>query len=194
MKLDLKTGIILLGILLVINRLFIDKKPPPDGSGSDGDQGGGVRGTATNRKFTTSQLQNSFEEVKKAFGSKIAKETEQLFRKETRNFDSGQFRKTFTPGMEAVKGTTSFPWGWSSLYKFLELYPQYGGKFYTVTLTENRTGRKKRFIGFPSLEGAVMFTAYTINKRPHAGHWRSRDTAIADRYYASMKKFPTKFT
>ncbi len=168
-------------ILLLVNSLFGTNKKPKFKKGM-------------NRKFTDADLQKAFSKVKSVYGEEIARTAEQLYRKETRNFDSGQFRKTFSAGMEAVKGKTAFPWGWGSLTSFVKKYPSYNGEFYTITMTENGTGKQKRFIGFPTLEGAVMFLAYMITKRGHAGYWRSLDKDIADRYLASVKTYSVKFT
>lgn len=181
MKKSIKVILLVVGIILLSNKLLNGDKKPKFKKGM-------------NRKFTESDLKKSFGQVKRVFGEDLAATIEQLYRKETRNFDSGQFRKTFSAGMEAVKGKESFPYGWGSLRQFVEKYPKYGGEFYTVPMTENRTGKTKVFIGFPTLESAVMFTAFMVNKRGDAGLWRSLDPEIAARYAESLKSYPVKFT
>lgn len=182
-----KDLLIVLAFLVLLGGLFYDPK--------DKDKPKVIKG-AKNRPVSDKQLQKAFDKVRQEFGVDIARQTEQLYRKETRHFDSGQFKKTLTPGMEAVKGERGkkFPFGWGSLKTFLNKYPKYNGDFYLVPMVENGTGKTKVFVGFPTLEGAIMFVAYTIKKRGHAGLWRSFDKKIADRYLSSLLKYPVKFT
>lgn len=147
-----------------------------------------------NRDVSEKDLIRAFNTVKDEFGAEIATTAEQLYRKETRHFQSGQFLKTLSPGMEVATGKKEFPYGWGSLTKFIQAYPQYDGGFYTYTMNENGTGKEKTFIGFPTIDGAVMFLAYTISKRKHAGYWRSTKTEIADKYLTSLKTINPKFT
>jgi hypothetical protein len=141
-------------------------------------------------------LQSAFDALEYQYGSAFAKEIEQLFRKETAHFTSGQFMKTFSPGMEAVKGKNIFPWGWGSLAEFANIYP--GAKLnsdtmYVVPMTENNTGLTKYYIGFPDIASAVAFVGYTLKKRLHPGYWRSTKKEIADPYRASYQKIKTEF-
>lgn len=194
-------------ILLIISKMFMKKEEPKEraelGERTD-EKRIGVPKTATQLKkasktpkgldFSPMAIQNALEKVQSVFGDEMAGIVEQLYRKETRNFDSLQFKKTLSAGMEIAKGKTQFPWGWGSLTKFVNEYPEYKGGYFTVPMIENNTGKTKTFIGFPSLEAAMMSLAYILSKRKHAGYWRSTDPAIADRYYASLKTYPIKFT
>jgi len=166
----------------------------------------GTQHNTPDRKFSNDDLENAFKNVSEIFGADVARTVEKMYRKETANFTSGQFKKTFSAGMEisskvAEKGEPFvFPYGWSSLEKFLTKYPQYNGTFYTVTFIkgENKTGKTKTFIGFPTLESAIAFLAYRIdalNKAgKHAGYWRSTVPEVADRYFGTLKAFKTTFT
>ncbi len=166
----------------------------PDGSASGG--GGG----ASNRPFTDAQLQTAFNALKEKYGSAFAKEIEQLYRKETAHFKSGQFLKTFSPGMEVSPSKHTFPYGWSSLVDFANSYhptnhaPVNAQTTFLVPMKENNTGITKYYVGFPDLFGAIQFVGYTLAKRVHPGYWRSTQPAIADTYRASYKQINTQFT
>lgn len=165
--------------------------PVPTGSGG----GSGASGAVTN-----AQLQSAFNALKTKYGSAFAKEIEQLYRKETAHFKSGQFVKTYSPGMEVSPGNHSFPYGWSSLAEFASAYkptnhpPVNASTTYLVPMKENNTGITKYYVGFPDLFSAVQFVGYTLNKRVHPGYWRSTKPDIADAYRASYKLINTQFT
>lgn len=163
------------------------------GATPPGGDPGGDPGNTGNKNISEAMLIEAFQKAKSTFGEGWARKTEQIYRKETRHFDSLQFLKCYTPGMEATKNSTSFPWGWSSLNEFLTLYPQYNGNFYLVPMKENGTGILKRFISFPTLEGAVMFVTWLIQKRGRAGYWRAFDNAIATRYEGDLAKINTHY-
>lgn len=160
----------------------------------DSGSGSGAGSSASDRPISDALLQNAFQKAKAKYGATIAGQTEQLYRKETRNFDSGQFRKTYTPGMEQATGKDEFPYGWGSLNDFLAAFPQYKGEFKLVAMTENNTGITKKYVYFPTLEGAVMFVAYTINRRGNPGYWRSFDEAVAAAYADSLNNYQIKYT
>lgn len=161
-------------------------------SSSPGSSGSGT--DSPNRPWNEADLRNAFQKAAAAFGQTIAGQTEQIYRKETRNFDSGQFAKTYTPGMEQAPGKDDFPYGWGSLNDFLAAYPKYKGNFFLATMTENNTGKIKKFVAFPTLEGAVMFVAYTVKRRGNPGYWRAWDEQIAAAYAESLKAYPIKYT
>lgn len=189
-KKDNKGIIILLGLLLLGGSSRRGSGSGGNGSGT----GSGYTSSHENRQFSEADLRNAFQVAKADFGATIAGQAEQLYRKETRNFDSGQFRKTFSPGMEDWSTNDVYPFGWSSLETFLNQYPKYKGQFFLVAMTENNTGITKKYIGFPTLEGAVMFVAWTIKKRGNPGYWRSWDETTAQNYYKSLLKYPIQYT
>lgn len=155
--------------------------------------------SAGNRIFTDAELRSAFQKVKAKYGAEFAQKTEQLFRKETAHFTSGQFRKTLSPGMEIAGGTnstkTTFPFGWSSLQKFISANPQYNGKFYVHRMNENQTGWSKTFIGWPTLEGSVMFVAWFIQniRGGRFGYWYSLNESKALSYESNMAKINPKY-
>lgn len=182
-----KKGIL---ILLGLGAAFMLSK---SGSGSGSGGGPGVI-------FTDAQLQPAFNALKAKYGSAFAKEIEQLYRKETAHFKSGQFVRTLSPGMEVSPGNHTFPYGWNSLQEFSNAYkptnhpPVNAQTTFLVPIKENNTGLTKYYIGFPDVFGAIQFVGYTLNKRVHPGYWRSTQPDIADAYRASYKQINTQFT
>lgn len=177
------------GLLLLMSKG--KGEPVPVGSGGESGASGSI---------TEAQLQSAFNALKSKYGSAFAKEIEQLYRKETAHFGSGQFRKTYSPGMEVSPGNHSFPYGWSSLADFASAYkptnhpPVNANTTYLVPMKENNTGITKYYVGFPDLFSAVQFVGYTLNKRVHPGYWRSTQPSIADAYRASYKLINTHYT
>ena len=152
-----------------------------------------------NRIFTEQELRSAFKKVADNYGPDFAKKTEQLFRKETAHFTSGQFKKTLSPGMEIAGGTNStqtvFPYGWSSLRNFIQQNPQYNGNFYVHRMNENQTGFSKTFIGWPTLEGSVMFVAWFIKnvRNGRFGYWYSLNESLASSYENNMSKITARY-
>lgn len=120
------------------------------------------------------------------YGRDRAAKAEQLIRKETRHFESRQWKQGNTAGMESFKST--FPFGWSSLRDFVEAKNIDPGLFTTYTMQENNTGKQKTFIRFPSAGIFVLFLDWFItNKRGgHYGKWYSLDLAAANTYQDNM--------
>ncbi len=146
------------------------------------------------QKITEGKLKVAFYKASQKYGVDLAAQVEQLFRKETRNFESTQFKKCLSAGMEVgTIGKTVFPFGWSSLREFVNKNPKYKNGYDTITFRENGTGRLKTFIKFPSLEASVLFTCFMVKKRGHVGKWRSLDEKIADTYLASLLRFKVKY-
>lgn len=135
--------------------------------------------------------------VSNKYGIPFAKTIEQLFRNETRHFASGNFIKTYSPGMEAV--VSSFPYGWSSAKDFWIENKNYTpiGIFKQVenssAMLKSRGERK--FIQFPSLEASMMTVAYIIDKRGgDGGSWFSVDNKVLRaKYNAEIAKIIPRF-
>lgn len=113
--------------------------------------------------------------VKGLYGKPSSIKVEAVFRNETRHFKSGNFAKTYSPGMEAVKrpdgSVLPYPYGWTSLRTFWDENPQYKptGLYMQV---ENDSGQAKSrgeraFIKFPSVEAAFI----TVAKRLQMKGW-----------------------
>lgn len=153
-----------------------------------------------NRIITESEIKAAFQKCAEKYGVDYARKVEQLYRKETAHFTSGQFKKTLSPGMEISGGTSStktvFPFGWSSLSKFIASNPGYPkSQFYVARMNENGTGIGKTFVGFPTMESAVMFTAWFIKniRGGRFGYWYSLNETSALSYESNMSKINPKY-
>ena len=182
-----KIGLVFFGVGLSLIALSRTKK-------TDSPSGG------AQETFSNSQLQPAFNALAEKYGPAFAKEIEQLYRKETAHFKSGQFLKTFSPGMEVSPGNHEFPYGWASLRDFSNAYkptrhaPVNANTTFLVPMKESGTGLTKYYVGFPDLFGAIQFVGYTLHKRLHPGYWRSTQKDVADAYRASYKQINTQFT
>ena len=139
-------------------------------------------------------IKNALATIKQRHGREVAKRVEQLYRKETRHFESGQFKKTLSPGMEPAPQTNSvFPFGWNSLRIFASQNNLNANQFYIAgPFTEGGTGRQKKFIGFPNLVTAMEFLVFMINRRGgNWGKWYSLNEADAARYQNSLNQIST---
>lgn len=152
-----------------------------------------------NRNITDQELKKAFSRISAKYGQEYAKKLEQLYRKETAHFKSGQFLKTLSPGMEIAGGVgstqTTFPFGWSSLQEYANQTLVNKTAFYTHKMNENQTGYAKTFIGFPDIHTSVDFTAWFIkNKRGgQFGKWYSLDPILANQYEVNMGKIITHY-
>ena len=139
-------------------------------------------------------IKNALATIKQRHGREVAKRVEQLYRKETRHFESGQFRKTLSPGMEPSPQTNLiFPFGWNSLKIFAQQNNLRSDQFFiSGPFTEGGTGKQKKFIGFPDLITAMEFLIFMINRRGgNWGKWFSLDSTAAARYENSLNNIST---
>lgn len=126
------------------------------------------------------------------FGSEIAKNIERMYRLETNHFKSGQFKHTFSPGMESFG--KSYPYGWNTMARiFWDANPQhrpvgfYKGK-------ETQTGITKIFLKFPTLKSAMLTVAMFLrNYSNNPGRWFSTDLKKQTAYNDSIYKFKTPY-
>lgn len=131
------------------------------------------------------------------FGREKTEKLEQLYRKETGHFRSGQFMGGGSPGMEPSPNTNKvFPYGWTSLKKFADFYSIGYSSFYlTGPYTEGGTGRQKFFVGFPNVYTGMLFVMYVIKNRGwNFGKWRAFDETIATNYANSLNAINAKIT
>lgn len=128
--------------------------------------------------------------IEQEYGGKIARWVEQIYRLETRNFQSEQYKKSLSAGMEPANDT--YPYGWTTPYE--KVWKQ-NPKLAPIGLTEIMTdsgGRKVRFIRFPSLYAAAKAMAEYL-KKYGPGRWYSTDPALSAAYVASIENIPTRF-
>lgn len=141
----------------------------------------------------TQALRKIFDE----FGREKTEKLEQLYRKETAHFKSGQFLGGASPGMEPSPNNNKiFPYGWTSLKKFADAYSiPYSNFYITGPYTEGGTGRQKFFVGFPNVYTAMLFVMYVISKRGwNFGKWRAFDETISANYNASLNTIIPRIT
>lgn len=142
-------------------------------------------------------IKEALKKIFDEFGREKTEKLEQLYRKETAHFRSGQFKGGASPGMEpSPNNNRTFPYGWTSLKKFSEAYNIPAEKFYiTGPYTEGGTGKQKYFIGFPNVYTAMLFVMYVIGRRGwNFGKWRAFDETISSNYNASLNTIIPKIT
>lgn len=132
-------------------------------------------------------------EIANKYGAERAKRIEQIIRLETAHFNSIQWKKGNTAGMEVGNDKKVFPFGWSSLAEFVELNGLNPSNFSTYTMVENRTGKIKRFIKFPSSFDFILFLAFLMKKRGwDYGSWYSRNKESKERYIETLNRITPK--
>lgn len=116
------------------------------------------------------------------YGPAIARNVERIYRLETNDFTSEQFRRTNTAGQVATKSTFSF--GWSPRGTTPDAYGP------VVTMTENAGGAPKMFVNFKSLPVAMVFLATVMKERGNdPGKWKT--LAGSASYRAAVANMPT---
>lgn len=134
----------------------------------------------------------SLEIVAQEFGTDIARWVERIYRLETRNFQSGQYLYTGSPGMESFG--ENHPYGWTTINRDL-----WGGNMdhapvAKMTMEENVTGKQKTFLVFPDVLSGMLSVAAHISapgKRP--GNWFSNIPEKQEEYENNLLKFSTKY-
>jgi hypothetical protein len=140
---------------------------------------------------------DALKRINAIYGKEKTKKLEQLFRNETRHFTSGQFKGTFSPGMEPAPNTNrTYPYGWSSLKNFAIANNIPASSFYIGgPYTEGGTGRQKYFVGFPNLYTSMLFVMYVIEKRGwNFGKWFSFNESSAQHYNEQISKIIPRIT
>lgn len=142
-------------------------------------------------------IKSALRKIYNIYGYDKTKKLEQLYRKETAHFKSGQYKGTYSPGMEPSPNTNkTFPYGWTSLEKFAQAKGYAPTQFYLRgPYTEGGTGKQKYFIGFPDLFSAMLFVMYVVEKRGwNFGKWRAFDETISNNYNASLNTIIPRIT
>jgi hypothetical protein len=138
-----------------------------------------------NMPVTDSDIKNALQQILNEYGREKTQRLEQLFRWETNHFKSGQFKGSYSPGMEpSPNSNRTFPYGWTSLKNFALANNIPSSQFYVSgPYTEGGTGKQKFFVGFPNLYSSMKFVMYVIGKRGwNFGKWRAFDETIAADY------------
>lgn len=143
------------------------------------------RGRSMEQKF-----KKNLKDISKKYGNSIAQNVEKIYRLETNHFKSGQFKHTFSPGMESFG--VNYPYGWNTISNIYwnqnPLHAPVG--FYTGK--ENQTGLQKTFLKFPSLRAAMFTLAAFLNHYGNnPGRWFSTNKDKQTAYNTSINKFKT---
>jgi hypothetical protein len=129
----------------------------------------------------------------KVYPKAIVENCEKIYRLETNHFKSGQFKGTYSPGME--KFSDKFPYGWTTINKILWSKNPEFKPIGLKTFTENGTGKQKTFLQFRNIEGGVFtlcaFLQYFGN---NAGRWFSLDADLQAQYNAKLENIQTPLT
>ena len=111
--------------------------------------------------ITQQEIIDALQKVKKVYGETIAKYVEQIYRVETAHFKSSQFLYTYSAGM--LKFKDKYPYGWGNFKTFWAVNPSYAPtNFYKIFVS--RENKDFYYLGFNSLEAAMMTLAYYVNK------------------------------
>jgi hypothetical protein len=120
-----------------------------------------------------------------------AKKLEQLYRLETAHFRSGQFKNTFSPGMERFGG--GFPFGWYSLNNyFWKNWPEHKPTNLFYTGIEGGTGKRKTFLKFNNIIDAMATTLANARMKKSFAAWYSNNKDSQKRYLESLNKINPK--
>jgi hypothetical protein len=157
-----------------------------------------------NNLFTEEDAKEALRIINTKYGKDMASKIEKMYRCETSHFTSGQYKHCGTPGMEAVKGTLAPYYGWGSMKKFQEQFPEY----VTVGTWSAMEGKglseqggnaqdkinPKTFVKMNSVLGAMEFVVYTLNNRGgNVGSWYSFDETAQNKYSDSLNGIKAKF-
>lgn len=139
------------------------------------------------------QYQKNLLVLANSFPLWVLKDMERMYRLETRFFTSGQFKGTFSPGMETFG--KKFPYGWITVNREVWSvfpYAKPTGKLWTGK--EGGTGKQKSFLVFPSLLAAMTTVAGFIYHYQNAARWYSTNKESQERYRNTLTRMKTDWT
>lgn len=138
-------------------------------------------------------IKSAIKQALQEFDPDIVQNAERIYRLETNHFKSGQFKGTWSPGMEKFGDT--YPYGWNTLNKvFWSKYPEYRPSGFKP-FTENATGKTKYFLVFPSFKAAFYtLCGFLVHYGNNPGRWFSLDTNQQQAYNAKIVKFTPTLT
>jgi hypothetical protein len=139
------------------------------------------------------QYQKNLLTLRKHFPLWVLRSMEQMYRLETAHFTSGQFKGTYSPGMETFG--KKFPYGWITVNR--EVWSKFPSAKPTGELWTGReggTGKQKSFLKFPSLMAAMTTVAGFINHYQNPARWYSTNTESQARYKNSLSKMKPRWT
>lgn len=170
------TFIIAIGALTVA---LIVAKGRKAASGTGAGAGEGPAGTLSPAD-PEAAFRDALQAVRSKYGDAVAANVERIYRLETGNFKSQQFKLTNTPGMHAL--SDAFPFGWSLAsagFSPADFLPP-------ITMDENAGGTFK-WVRFRSFPAAVSYLGYYLNKyNNNAARWNGGGDPDYTRKLAAM--------
>lgn len=164
-----------IAVIILTTFIVIKEKKPPTGTTKN-----------KGKKVNDNDIKTVLQKILAVFGIDVATNVELIYRNETAHFTSGQFKNGYSAGMENFSKKGEFPYGWGNTLKnFSEQYPDYKPTGLTAPIVEGqKTGKKKVFVKFPSLEAAMFFLAIVLKARGNdAGKWHSKTDIAAQKEY-----------
>lgn len=136
-------------------------------------------------------FQKNLQLIKNQFNEYIAKYVEKIYRLETNHLKSGQFKQTYSAGMEAF--SEQYPYGWKTMHQiFWSKYPEYKPTGF-ITMKENQTGLTKKFLKFPNLLAAMLTLAKYIEYYNNPARWYSTDAEAQKSYMKKLDNIKTLY-
>lgn len=127
--------------------------------------------------------------LKSEFPAEILRTVERIYRLETRNFDSLQYKKTGTPGMEAHGA--AFPYGWLLFERGWKENPA-SAPTGMLKMAESGTNISKPFLIFSAVIYPVRNLAQYVNTYG-AGRWYSTKPDMQAVYIKRLNNIQTKY-
>jgi hypothetical protein len=146
---------------------------------------------STPGNFTRTDARNGLNLIIGRYGKDLAITIERIYRLETRNFTSGQFKHTGTAGMQ-VEGPAPY-YGWTPSY-FTDLPTGTWSIFENKGLSgiggnAQNTKTKTAFVLMPSVSSGMIFLAnFIIGHDGNPGRWFSTDPARQNLYNTTIMK------
>ena len=138
-------------------------------------------------------LKSAFDEAKQKYPLQVVKDVERLFRWETSHFKSGQFTKSYSPGME--RHGANYPWGWSTMKPFWDAN-SWAKPIGFVAMHENAGMQADdeidEFVKFPSFK-AALFSVCEYVQKYGAGRWFSTMPDRQASYLAKLNTIKNRF-
>lgn len=137
-------------------------------------------------------FKKSIETLKnEGYSDEVLRDVEKIFRLETNHFKSGQFKYTYSAGMEVHgsprRGNLVFGWDIRHFANNSKLPNDY------IEMPENQTGIKKKFIKFNTLTDSVRTLANYINKYKNPARWYSTEPTQQAEYLNKLSNIKTLY-
>ena len=129
---------------------------------------------------TDQQIVEALKSIADEYGIDTARTVEKMYRLETNHFKSGQYKNTFSPGME--KHDREYPFGWDSMKSYwdsINFVPEFH------TMPENKTGKTKTFLKFPNVLIPMRSLAIYVKKYAPE-RWYSKNPVKQAEYRNSL--------